>query len=239
MLNSKECGRKKKDKSRSYVVIGCGHFGSRAVFALLRKDPDSTIIVVDKSPKAIRKVAHLRVETVVGDGLGYLKRVFRAKAVPPKAGQEAGCHPVDYVIPAVPFHLAFEFILSQLRPSGAERRKTPRLLELPNPVMGKNGDLYSSIADFLCPQDCPEPARYCTVTGKRRGKPLYEILTNLRGPFESKVIRSEQLGAGVGGFHLKALLLLIEDLKSKRDCGRAFLISTACRCHGVTTCLSF
>ncbi len=235
MLNSKKCGRKRKNKPHSYLVVGCGYFGSRAVLRLLGKDPGSKIVVVDKSRKALRKVAHLSVETIVYDGLRYLKCAISAKAAPTKAKY---C-PVDFVIPAVPFHLAFEFILSQLKSFGAKRKRVPALPGLPNCMAGKSGDIYSSFSDFLCPEDCPEPSRYCTVTGKRREKSLYEILKNLQGPFESKVIRSEQLGPGVGGFSLKALLDLIKDLGSKRNSGRAFLISTACRCHGVTSGLSF
>jgi hypothetical protein len=146
---------------------------------------------------------------------------------------------VDYLIPAVPLHLAFEFILFQLKPFGGKRGKIPTLPNLPNPMMGKTGDLYTSLSDFLCSDDCPEPARYCTATGKRREKPLYQILKDLKGPFELKVIRSYQLTPGVGGFRSKALLDLLEDIKRKKNSGKSILVSTASRCHGVTSALSF
>jgi len=212
---------------RSYLIIGCGHFGSRAAEKLLKKDPRSKIIVVDKNKEAIKKISHLPVETTVGDGLVYLNQCLS------KFG------PNDYIIPAVPFHLAFEFILSQLKQLGTRRRKVPLITGVPNPMIGKTGDLYTSLANFLCPDDCPEPPRYCTVTKERRTKPLFKILEDLKGPFESKVIRSQQLGLGVGGFQAKVLLKVMEDIKKLRGSNHLILISTACRCHGVTSALSF
>jgi hypothetical protein len=106
-------------------------------------------------------------------------------------------------------------------------------------MMGKTGDLYTSLANFRCSEDCPEPAQYCTITRKRRLKPLYQILNDLKGPFESRVIRSHQLTLGVGGFKPEALLDLLENIKKRAKPHRSILISTASRCHGVTSALSF
>jgi len=214
-------------KPHAYLIIGCGRFGSRAAEKLFQKDPHSKIIVVDKNKKALQKVTRLPIETVISDGILYLSQFL-------SEGRKA-----DYIIPAVPLHLAFEFILSQLKPLGGKRRKVPTLSGLPNPMMGKTGDLYTSLSDFLCSEDCPEPARYCTATGERREKPLYQILKILKGPYESKVIRSYQLASGVGGFRPKALLDLLEDTKKRKNSSRLFLISTASRCHGVISALSF
>lgn len=214
------------NESFSYLIVGCGHFGSRAVEKLLQKDPSSRIIVVDKNKKALQKVSHLPVETEVMDGVSYLDKFFQ------KIKQ------VDYIIPAVPFHFAFEFILSQLKPMGAKKEKVPSLPGLPNPVMGHTGDLYTSFADFLCPEDCSEPL-HCSMTGEHRSIPLFRVLTNLSGPFESKVIHSQQLGSGVGGFRFQRLLTLTRDLRKKKGKEQLVLISTACRCHGVTSALSF
>jgi hypothetical protein len=106
-------------------------------------------------------------------------------------------------------------------------------------MRGKTGDLYTSIADFLCPEDCPEPAQYCTVTKERRQKPLFQILKDLEGLFESKVIRSKQLGLGVGGYLSEDLLKIVREIKKAGASDRLILISTACRCHAVTSALSF
>jgi len=213
--------------SFSYLIVGCGRFGSRAAEKLFQKDPHSNIIVVDKNKKAFKKVSSLPIETVISDGIFYLSQFL-------SEGQKA-----DFIIPAVPLHLAFEFILSQTKPLGGKRRRVPPLSDLPNPMKGKTGDLYTSLANFLCSEDCPEPARYCTATGKRRGKPLYQILRDLKEPLESRVIQSQQLAHGVGGFRPRALINLLKDIKEKKDSGQTFLISTASRCHGVTSALSF
>jgi len=216
-----------RGNSHTYLIIGCGHFGSRAVKNLFQKHFKSKIIVVDKTKKALQKVSQLPIETVISDGIFFLNQFL-------SEGRKA-----DYIIPAVPLHLAFEFILFQLKPLSGKRRKVPTLPGLPNSMMGKTGDLYTSLSNFLCSEDCPEPARYCTATGKRREKPLYQILKDLKGPYESKVIRSYQLTPGVGGFRSKALLDLLEDIKRKKNSGQSILISTASRCHGVTSALSF
>ena len=210
---------------RAYLIIGCGHFGSRAAEKLFKKDPRSKIIVVDKIQESIKKICHLPVETVVSDAVFYLNQFFSQRGR------------ADYIIPAVPFHLAFEFILSQLKPLGGKRRKVPSLSGLPNPVSGKTGDLYTSFANFFCSENCPEPVQYCFATKKKRPKPLYQILNDMQGGFESRVIRSQQLGPGVGGFRPKALLDTLEDIKRRKKLSRLILISTASRCHGVTSAL--
>jgi len=212
--------------SLSYLIIGCGRFGSRAIETLLRKDHRAAIIVVDKDEKALEKVSSFHVERIAGDGISFLNQSL-------KKGRDT------YIIPAVPFHLAFEYILSQLKPLGGKREKVPDLTGLPNPMRGKTGDLYTSIADFLCPEDCPEPPRHCTVTREKRGKSLYKILEELRGPFESKVIRSKQLGLGVGGYLPEDLLNMVREIKKAGVSNRLILISTACRCHSVISALSF
>ena len=212
---------------RAYLIIGSGYFGSRAAKNLFQKNSNSKITVVDKSRKALQKVSRLSIQTVACDGILYLNQFL-------SEGRK-----VDYIIPALPLHLAFEFILSQLKPWGAKRERIPDISGLPNPVIGKTGDLYTSFANFLCSEDCPEHAQYCTITKKRRPNPLYKILNGLEGPFESRVIRSQQLGLGIGGFQPEVLLDLLEDIKKKRNSDRLILISTASRCHGVTSGLLF
>ncbi len=212
---------------KAYLIIGCGHFGSRAAEKLVQNNPDSKIVVVDKNRTALRKVSRLSVQTILSEGLSYLGQVL-------PEGQK-----FNYILPAVPFHLAFEFILSQLKSLSAKRGILPALSGLPNAISGQTGDLYTSFADFLCSEECPEPARYCTVTRRKRPKPLYQILSEVKGEFESKTIRSHQLALGVGGFRSKKLLDTLEEIKKKGKRGRLVLISTASRCHGVTSALFF
>jgi hypothetical protein len=216
-----------KRNLHTYLIIGGGHFGSRAAKKLLEKDSRSKIIIVDKNRKALQKVSRLPIETIHCDGITYLDK-FLSEA-----------RKADSIIPAVPFHLVFEFILSQVKQMGAKRRKIPSLSGLPNPMTGKIGDLYTSLADFLCPEDCPEPFQYCTITRKRRIKPLYKILEDLGGSIESKVIRSHSLGPGVGGFPPEKLWKMLNDIHKRYSSERPLFISTACLCHGVTSSLSF
>ncbi len=211
----------------NYLIIGCGHFGSRAVLRLLKRDRHVKITVIDRDKAHLEKVFHLPVQTIVSDGRSYLTQFLSQP------------RDVEYIIPAVPYHLVFEYTLCTLRSVGAKRTEVPPLESLPNPLRGKKGDLYTSFADFLCPEDCLEPPRYCTVTRKKRHASLFEILAKVKGAFHSKVIRSRQLGMGVGGFRVTDLLDLIEEIKKERDLAGPYLISTACRCHGVTSALTF
>ncbi len=212
---------------RTYLIVGCGRFGSRAAEKLLQKNPRSKIIVVDRNKKALKKVSHLPVESEACEGALCLEKFL-------SRGRK-----LNYIIPSVPFHLAFEFILSQSKHWGGKRVKVPSLSGLPNSMISKTGDLYTSLASFLCPEDCPEPSRYCTITKQRRPRPLYQILEDLKGPFESRVIRSRQLAPGVGGYSPAELLDLFETIKKRTEPRRTILISTSCRCHGVTSALSF
>ena len=214
-------------RNSSFVVVGCGRFGSRAAHTLRKRYPLSKITVVDQDQRALRKVSRLSLETVVGKGRQYLEQ----------SGSENP--PFDVIIPAVPLHLAFEFIFSRLKDYAPKRSWVPILSGLPNAHVGETGDLYTSLADFLCPEACPEPPTYCMMTRKRRTKPLYAILGDLEGPFVPFVIRSQQLGPGVGGFESRLLTDLVKQIRAKIPTGPVFLVSTACRCHGVTSALTF
>jgi hypothetical protein len=89
-----------------------------------------------------------------------------------------------------------------------------------------------SYADFICPDDCPEPD-VCTITGKRREKPLYELLRSLDVGFRVHIIRSHQLAPGLGGYTVADLKRAAETLAGHRN-GK-WLVGTACKCHGILT----
>ena len=96
---------------------------------------------------------------------------------------------------------------------------------------GPKGQFYLSMADFLCPDDCPEPADRCTVTGLARGKPMFERLAGLDVPgWHTGVLRSRQLAPGVGGLMTSEMKSLRRQMAGKK--GR-WILATACRCHGV------
>ncbi len=95
--------------------------------------------------------------------------------------------------------------------------------------------MYVSHADFYCPEDCAEPRDICTVTQEPRKRNMFELLGEVDlPPFQSLVIRSRQLGPGIGGYRPERLLEL---LSLVNQAAGPLLVSTACRCHGVITAM--
>lgn len=211
----------------SYLILGGGHFGRLAAERLLKLNSQSKILIVEKEEKTCTALASLPVEVLLGEGISALDHLLTV-------GRS-----FDYVVPALPLHVAFEFLLLRLNPLGARRVPIPLLPNLPNPHLGKTGDLCTSLADFLCPDDCPEPLGYCTVTQRKREKDLHEILAEVFRSHESRIIQSQQLAPGVGGFSSETLLNLWQDLRDPSRLHPPILVSTACRCHGVTSAFSF
>ena len=143
--------------------------------------------------------------------------------------------PPDWIIPALPVHLAAEWFLVRMGPERLDRVTVPSKIEslLPNPIRGSDGNIYVSHADFRCPDDCAEPRDICTVTGEPRKRNMFEILSDIHLPsFKALVIRSHQLGAGIGGYRPKHHLTLLDKVDQARG---QLLVGTACRCHGVIT----
>ncbi len=72
----------------------------------------------------------------------------------------------------------------------------------------------------------------CYLSGAKRDYNLYEYLENISlQDYTSLVIRSRQLAPGVGGYRPADLWQLRRQVLSL---GGKVLISTACRCHGVS-----
>ena len=141
------------------------------------------------------------------------------------------------VVPAVPLHLALEW----LKAYGAmelliRTREVPAEIRtlMPFAWEGKNSALLVSYADFRCPEDCPEPEGYCTITRKDRGIPLHRLLGNLQVTgYRVHALESRQLAPGVGGYRVEDLRQLYD--RVRRGGKRRWLIGTACKCHGVVT----
>jgi hypothetical protein len=84
---------------------------------------------------------------------------------------------------------------------------------------------------MICPEDC-YPGKVCTVTGKPRGRPMYEILEDVMRKLDLAIsLPSYQLGRGVGGVMGEDLVEMKRKFESFEEgfCG----IATACLCHGV------
>jgi len=210
----------------SVVIIGAGHFGTRAV-KVLRERGSKHLWVVEKDEKALAGITGLGVERILAEGIPFL--ADHAGLLPPST----------IIVPALPVHLAFEWLRKALKRDYRRRRiKVPSPLKslFPHTWEGSEGSLLVSYADFRCPDDCPEPADHCTVTGKRRGKPMYGLIEDVTLPgYRVHVIRSRQLAPGLGGYsvgELKGLLARVES-----GGGSKWLVGTACKCHGVVSAL--
>lgn len=195
-------------------IIGAGRFGIRAAKIL---SDHANVLLIDKDMTACHQAEEEGFETVCADGVGYLNTQM-TRDIP------------DQIIPSVPIHLAYQWVRQQiaLRPIPVPRRIIPCL---PNPMMGKENEVYMSYADFICPDNCPEPAEICTFTRQARKGTLYKLLESLSDEdFTSVVVRSRQLAPGIGGYTPQALFNALEQVRRSE---KPIIFSTACRCHGV------
>ncbi len=211
-----------------YLILGAGKFGRLALERLGAQDAAAAFLVVDRSARALHQARSLTVapaQWAEAEAGGFLAaRLGEGKAW-------------DWIIPAVPEHVAFSWLRQgPLAGMDWELLEVPlNLVDLtPSAIRGREGGLYLSRALHLCPDDCSEPP-VCPVTGEAREMPLYEELAALKAPgFKITVISSRQLAPGVGGFPPGRLLALAQDLAGL---GGKVLVATACRCHGVVHAL--
>jgi len=146
---------------------------------------------------------------------------------------------LTWVVPAIPVHFAFQWLLHELEKRGrAERLPVPESVDaqIPNPYRAPGGSLCASFATFICPDTCSEPDDFCTATkGPRRGN-LFEDLGRISVPgFDVIVTRSRQLAPGVGGYPVSSLQSALQQISEKQE--GCCLIITSCRCHGVIDAL--
>lgn len=203
-------------------IIGAGHFGARAGRILCQRC-NARIFVVDPDTKGLSALADLRVERIQGDGIQFLLDKFDC------------LKDANTIVPALPHHLAYEWLRRFLRQEiKIQQTAVPETRPpLPHALSASEGSTLVSYADFLCPDDCPEPL-YCTVTGEKRELPLYGLLRNLRIPgFEVHIIRSRQLAPGLGGYRAGDLREAAHRVMTGG--ARKWILGTACKCHGILT----
>ena len=209
-------------------VLGAGKFGRISVEALLKGRRKVEMTVVDSEGRCLEQMADLPVTTVLDDGIDFLVRHLTRR------------EPPDWIIPVIPVHVAAEWICARLGKGGPARLlPVPDALagRLPNPMRGAKGEVYASLAGFVCPEDCPQPANYCFHTQKPRPCNLYDRLAAIAHEgCRSLVVVSRQLAPGVGGIAPRELFQTLEKAAAQHT---PFLLSTACRCHAVVSAIEF
>ena len=208
-------------------ILGAGRFGYIAAKRLSRLYPDARYTVVDAEAEKLERIrSDFGLPVRVHEAASFLKSFSVAESA--------------WIIPAVPVHLAFEWLTTELDMRGkADPLPVPQAVDsqIPNPFRTPGGTVYSSFATFLCPDSCNEPDAICTHTGKPRQGELFELLSRIEVPgFEVVVIRSFQLAPGVGGYPMNRLKEALNGISGKAG---SYLIGTSCRCHGVIDCLEF
>ena len=206
-------------------IIGAGHFGNRAA-RILSQESDAPLFVVDVDENTLSQVKGLPAKTIVYDGILFLVENYPV------------LNSLNTIVPAVPVHLAFEWLRYHLDSKFVIKKiSVPEEIKplLPYTWLGSEESLLVSYADFICPNDCPEP-EFCTVTGEMRKLPLHDLLSHLDLlDFRVHVIKSHQLAPGLGGYKVGDLKTAAEKLI--RDEAGRWLLGTACKCHGILTAL--
>ena len=206
-------------------IIGVGRFGQIAFHRLSEAGRDRRFVLVDPVADNLRRCKSATARLEISDGIEFLEKNLTRGPNP------------EWIIPALPVHLAAEWFLLHMGPSKLKRVPLPSQLDgiVPNAIRGSEGNLYVSHADFRCPEDCDEPRDICSITRRSRQQNMYDLLLNLSvKPFNSLNMRSYQLGPGIGGYRAEHLLEMKATVEQSNG---PVLLSTACRCHGVVTAL--
>ena len=182
----------------AYLILGAGKFGSLALKRLARQDAAATFLVVDRRPQALAAALALGIPRVAGTV---------AEAATFLAGNLAEDSPWDWLIPMVPVHLAWAWLLAgPLR--GWEPAAPPDILGDLAPVAwrGLEGQWYLSRATHRCPDDCDEPESVCPVSREPRKAALSDELAAVSLPgFAIKVVADPATGSRSGGLPARGL----------------------------------
>jgi hypothetical protein len=204
-------------------IIGMGRFGRHAVRYLSKRKRQTRFVLVDEDEANLVQAEGPNRSLVEADGVAYLEQNLQTGGQP------------DWIVPALPIHLAAEWCWVKQETRRFRRMALPAAIKtvLPNPMEGDNNDVYISHADFKCPDDCAEPRKICTVTQQPRQRNMFDLLAGINYPaFQPLVIRTLQLGPGIGGYRPASLFKLLKQVHRAKS---NLLVSTACRCHGVVT----
>lgn len=204
------------------LILGAGKFGLRALKLLGNADKTADVTIVEKRRYVCMSLKLQNISCVCADGIDYLTENLNRT------------EDVDWIVPSIPVHVAFEWIKRKLLPNyGVKMLAVPAKIRqrLPNVMVGRDKGIYVSYADFICPAGCAEPDELCTFTGKPRPGILFKELGSIRHRgYHSIVVQSKQLAPGIGGYQSQDLF---RALRLVRESNVPVLLSTACKCHGV------
>ena len=155
-------------------IIGVGQFGYIAFQRLSAAGQDRHFVLVDPIKENLLRCKGPTVAHEISDGVDFLEKYLKSGRRP------------EWIIPALPVHLAAEWFLLHLGPERLRRVPLPPDIEMivPNPIRGSEGNIYVSHADFRCPDDCDEPEDICTITRKKRKQNMYGNRSQVWGGLE-------------------------------------------------------
>ena len=119
-------------RTSNIYILGAGHFGMRAAEALRKRSPETKITVVDIDKKALKEAADLGFDPAPMDAISFL--LLNEKRMTPE----------DWIVPAVPIHVAYEWVRQQLRREAVfSELAVPEevVAKLPNPSRGEQGQV--------------------------------------------------------------------------------------------------
>ena len=219
MLTSKQ--EQIKSSGETIWVLGGGKFGRRAAKLLGRTIPAPTIVMIEQ-----QSVLDLPsdIELVCADGVDWMVEHFTPDSL------------VNKIIPAIPIHLAVEWLKQKLSSEGfvLHSVEIPEKLvhHFPHPIRLNASKIVMSHADFICPENCAEPDKICSYTQQLRPPSLHNLLKTMDcSDFTPLIVRSRQFAPGVGGFYPEDLWNLLA--RARVLPGIPMLVGTACKCHGV------
>ncbi len=234
-------------EGRSVVILGGGNFGTRALEFL--KEKGSRIVVIDLYPgcKAQSFLDREVRDVMVLEQLGNGEAVFLKSDGVVEALKllKNGIIP-HMIVPAIPVHTTAILVLETLKMEGLEvkpfEEKTREVaIRIPEDLIitldEKNAIIVTSFMQDPqgCDPNCIPPPDHCSVTKRPRPVPMFDILRealNDQVDF-GRVLESEQIGSGVGGYYGQDLYGILEDLKREKRKDFSIGIGTACTCHGV------
>ena len=238
-------------EGRLMVVAGGGHFGVRA--AKHAKESHARVAIVDINPKcaaaeyADRTLwAHEKRALDIPKGSAVL---FIQDAVDFILDLLRLTTP-DYIVPAVPGHLAGRVVEKCLKskgfcPSSASSAARRIASALPQGIVlntnEANGIIVTSYMqrDLVCKVPCSQPGDRCPTTGRVKAGPMHHVLSKaLVGNVDlSRVLVSRLVSSEAGCFRGADLASLLADAGHFNP-PYTLAVATSCECHGVLNLFS-